>query len=41
MNVLVTVGNIAAVLGNFIFSALLDVECLVGFMGIGCLLLGK
>ncbi|XP_050579268.1 synaptic vesicle glycoprotein 2A-like [Bombus affinis] len=39
LNVLVTVGNIAAVLGNFIFSALLDVECLVGFMGMGCLLL--
>lgn len=38
LNVLVTVGNVAAVLGNLIFSALLDVECLVGFMGIGCLL---
>ncbi|XP_043523011.1 synaptic vesicle glycoprotein 2C-like isoform X1 [Frieseomelitta varia] len=38
LNVLVTVGNVAAVLGNFIFSALLDVEYLVGIMGIGCLL---
>lgn len=38
---LVTVGNVAAVLGNFIFSALLEVECLIGFMGIGCLLFGK
>ena len=41
LNVLVTVGNVAAVLGNCIFSALLDVECLVGFMGIGCLLFGE
>lgn len=41
LNVLVTVGNVAAVLGNFIFSALLDVEYLVGIMGIGCLLFGK
>ncbi|XP_034194459.1 synaptic vesicle glycoprotein 2B isoform X1 [Osmia lignaria lignaria] len=34
-----TVGNLAAILGNFLFSALLDVECLVAFMGMGCLLL--
>lgn len=38
---LVVVGNVAAVLGNFAFSALLEVECLVGFMAIGCLLFGK
>ncbi|PBC26392.1 synaptic vesicle glycoprotein 2B [Apis cerana cerana] len=38
LSMLVTVGNVAAVLGNFIFSALLEVECLIGFMGIGCLL---
>ncbi|KOC65938.1 Synaptic vesicle glycoprotein 2B [Habropoda laboriosa] len=38
LNVLVTVGNVAAVLGNFIFSALLDLECLVAFLGMGCLL---
>lgn len=38
LSMLVTVGNVAAVLGNFIFSALLEVECLIGFMGMGCLL---
>ncbi|OAD57016.1 Synaptic vesicle glycoprotein 2A [Eufriesea mexicana] len=38
LNMLVIVGNVAAVLGNFAFSALLEAECLVGFMGIGCLL---
>ncbi|XP_076387020.1 uncharacterized protein LOC100879165 isoform X3 [Megachile rotundata] len=36
---LTTVGNVAAIVGNFLFSALLDVECLVAFMGLGCLLL--
>ncbi|CAK9821737.1 Synaptic vesicle glycoprotein 2B [Anthophora retusa] len=38
LNILVAVGNVAAVLGNFLFSAFLDVECLVSFMGMGCLL---
>ncbi|XP_026672973.1 synaptic vesicle glycoprotein 2C-like isoform X2 [Ceratina calcarata] len=38
LNMLTAVGNVGAIVGNFAFSALLDVDCLVGFMGIGGLL---
>ncbi|EZA50054.1 Synaptic vesicle glycoprotein 2B [Ooceraea biroi] len=35
-NILTTIGNIAAIVGNLIFSALLGTECIVAFMGLGC-----
>lgn len=35
-NILVTIGNIAAIVGNLIFSALLETECLIAFLGLGC-----
>ncbi|KAL0112813.1 hypothetical protein PUN28_012225 [Cardiocondyla obscurior] len=35
-SILTTVGNIAAIAGNLIFSALLDAECVAAFMGLGC-----
>lgn len=36
-SILAVIGNIAAVVGNLIFSALLDTNCIVAFMGLGCL----
>ncbi|XP_039311886.1 uncharacterized protein LOC105195955 isoform X2 [Solenopsis invicta] len=36
IDILVTTGNIGAVIGNLIFSALLDNECISAFMGFGC-----
>ncbi|XP_011135735.1 synaptic vesicle glycoprotein 2B isoform X2 [Harpegnathos saltator] len=36
-SVLVTIGNIGAIVGNLIFSALLGDECIVAFTGLGCL----
>ncbi|XP_011863383.1 PREDICTED: solute carrier family 22 member 16-like isoform X2 [Vollenhovia emeryi] len=35
-SVLVTIGNIAAIVGNLIFSALLNTECTIAFVGLGC-----
>ncbi|XP_036143143.1 synaptic vesicle glycoprotein 2B isoform X2 [Monomorium pharaonis] len=35
-SILVTIGNIGAILGNLIFSALLDTECIIAFVGLGC-----
>ncbi|KAL6439565.1 hypothetical protein ACFW04_003988 [Cataglyphis niger] len=37
ISILAVIGNIAAVVGNLIFSALLGTECIVAFMGLGCL----
>ncbi|XP_076160721.1 uncharacterized protein LOC143143416 isoform X3 [Ptiloglossa arizonensis] len=39
LSVLTTVGNLGAVLGNLIFSALLDLDSVAAFAGMGCLLL--
>ncbi|XP_014482770.1 PREDICTED: synaptic vesicle glycoprotein 2A-like isoform X2 [Dinoponera quadriceps] len=39
-SVLATIGNIAAIVGNLIFSALLGTECIVAFTGLGCLFTG-
>ncbi|XP_050465178.1 synaptic vesicle glycoprotein 2B-like [Cataglyphis hispanica] len=36
ISILTVIGNIAAVVGNLIFSALLGTECIVAFMGMGC-----
>lgn len=36
LTILTYVGNVAAILGNFIFSALLGTECLLSFFGLGC-----
>lgn len=41
LTVLTTVGNIGAILGNIIFSALLELHRVGPFIGMGCLLLGK
>ncbi|XP_076755311.1 synaptic vesicle glycoprotein 2A [Xylocopa sonorina] len=38
LSLLTTVGNVAAVFGHFVFSALLEMQCLAAFMGMGCLL---
>lgn len=40
-SILTTIGNTGAVVGNLIFSALLDTECLTAFMGFGCLFSGR
>lgn len=36
-SILVVIGNIAAIVGNLIFSALLGTKCIAAFMGLGCL----
>ncbi|XP_018051675.1 PREDICTED: uncharacterized protein LOC108689428 [Atta colombica] len=36
INILTTIGNLAAIVGNLIFSALLETECLTAFIGMGC-----
>ncbi|EFN66476.1 Synaptic vesicle glycoprotein 2B [Camponotus floridanus] len=36
-SILTVIGNIAAIVGNLIFSALLGTKCIVAFMGLGCL----
>ncbi|XP_011056385.1 PREDICTED: synaptic vesicle glycoprotein 2B-like isoform X3 [Acromyrmex echinatior] len=36
INILTTIGNVAAIVGNLIFSALLETECLIAFIGMGC-----
>ncbi|XP_053987547.1 synaptic vesicle glycoprotein 2B-like [Hylaeus volcanicus] len=38
LNVLTTFGNLGAILGNLIFSALLNLDSLYGFIGLGCLM---
>ncbi|TGZ49244.1 Synaptic vesicle glycoprotein 2B [Temnothorax longispinosus] len=35
-SILVIIGNIAAIVGNLIFSVLLDTKCIIAFMGLGC-----
>lgn len=40
-SILATIGNIAAIVGNLIFSALLGTECLAAFIGFGCFFSGK
>ncbi|KZC15125.1 Synaptic vesicle glycoprotein 2B [Dufourea novaeangliae] len=37
--VLTTLGNVGAILGNIIFSTLLDLEPIAAFIGLGCLML--
>lgn len=39
VSIMTTIGNLAALIGNVIFSALLDFQCLAGFFGMGCLFL--
>ncbi|XP_043253875.1 synaptic vesicle glycoprotein 2A-like isoform X1 [Colletes gigas] len=39
LSILTAVGNIGAILGNLIFSALLGLDSVVAFLGLGCLLL--
>ncbi|XP_018365227.1 PREDICTED: uncharacterized protein LOC108762649 isoform X2 [Trachymyrmex cornetzi] len=36
INILTSIGNVAAIVGNLIFSALLETECLTAFIGMGC-----
>ncbi|XP_047361449.1 synaptic vesicle glycoprotein 2B-like isoform X1 [Vespa velutina] len=36
MSIITSSGNLGVALGNVIFSALLDFECLAGFLGLGC-----
>ncbi|KAH0948766.1 hypothetical protein HN011_004633 [Eciton burchellii] len=38
-HVLAAIGNIAAIVGNLIFSALLGTECTIAFVGLGCFFL--
>ncbi|KAG5312319.1 SV2B protein, partial [Acromyrmex insinuator] len=40
INILTTIGNVAAIVGNLIFSALLETECLIAFIGMGCFFSG-
>nr|KAF7413037.1 hypothetical protein H0235_012888 [Vespula pensylvanica] len=36
MSIITSSGNLGVALGNVIFSALLDLECLAAFLGLGC-----
>ncbi|KAK2581246.1 hypothetical protein KPH14_008037 [Odynerus spinipes] len=36
VTIMTTFGNLGAIIGNFIFSALLEFECLASFLGMGC-----
>ncbi|XP_067215213.1 synaptic vesicle glycoprotein 2C-like [Linepithema humile] len=35
-SILTNIGNLAAIAGNLIFSALLNTECIIAFTGLGC-----
>ncbi|KYN00411.1 Synaptic vesicle glycoprotein 2B [Cyphomyrmex costatus] len=40
IGILAIIGNVAAIVGNLIFSALLETECIIAFIGLGCFFSG-